>query len=127
MRIKFKREEISTTGEDCSRSNSNEKEVRSFALRVDQPIDCQQEEEKRGFRRFVNVVTGIIIIDLLLVLFGKVVVFVVVFVLRVPVFHVIIYVAMFYINYPRCGDCAFSASFVRSVLMLATLPEKVWS
>ena len=44
MCIKFKSEEISTTGEDCSRSNSKEKEVRSFALRVDQPIDCQQEE-----------------------------------------------------------------------------------
>ena len=101
---------------------------------------------------------GIIIIDLLLVLFGKVGVFVLVFVLRVIVFHVIIsprskrflrfrskergtrvkdraaktenpvprsffapkpngnacyagyviiYVAMLYINYSRCGDCAF--------------------
>ena len=28
-------------------------------------------------------------------------------------FYVIIYVAMLYKNYPRCGDCAFSASFVR--------------
>ena len=29
------------------------------------------------------------------------------------------YVAMLYVNYPRCGDCAFSVSFVRgSVLML---------
>ena len=64
---------------------------------------------------------------LLLVLLGKVGVSVLVFVLRVIVFHVIIYVAMLYINYPRCGDCAFSASFVRSVLMLAMLPEKVWS
>ena len=65
MCIKFKSEEISTTGEDCSRSNSKEKEVRSFALCVDQTIDCQQEEGKRGYRRFVNVVIGIIIIDLL--------------------------------------------------------------
>ena len=46
--------------------------------------------KKRGYRRFVNVVIGIIIIDLLLVLFGKVGVFVLVFVLRVIVFHVII-------------------------------------
>ena len=38
MCIKFKSEEISTTGEDCSRSNSKEKEVWSFALRVGQPI-----------------------------------------------------------------------------------------
>ena len=73
---------------------------------------------------------GVIIIDLLLVLFGKLGVFVLVFVLRVIVFRVIIYriyVAMLCINCPWCGDCAFSASFVRSVLMLATLPEKVWS
>ena len=35
-----------------------------------------------------------------------------VFVLRVIVFHVIIYVAMLYMNYPRCGDCAFSAKGV---------------
>ena len=33
--------------------------------------------------------------------------------LRVIVFHVIIYVAMLYIYYLRCGDCAFSASFIR--------------
>ena len=25
----------------------------------------------------------------------------------------LVYVAMLYMNYPRCGDCAFSASFVR--------------
>ena len=36
-----------------------------------------------------------------------------VFVLRVFVFHVIVYVAMLYMNYPRFGDFAFSASFVR--------------
>ena len=35
------------------------------------------------------------------------------FVLRVIVFNVIIYVAMLYMNYPRCRDCAFSASFIR--------------
>ena len=27
--------------------------------------------------------------------------------------YVIIYVAMLYKNYPRCVDCAFSASFIR--------------
>ena len=25
----------------------------------------------------------------------------------------LVHVAMLYMNYPRCGDCAFSASFVR--------------
>ena len=48
-----------------------------------------------------------------LVLFGRVRVFILVFVLRVIVFHVMIYVAMLYMNYPRFGHCAFSASFVR--------------
>ena len=39
--------------------------------------------------------------------------YILVFVLRVIVFHVIVYVAMLYMNYPRFGDFAFSASFVR--------------
>ena len=56
------------------------KEGQSFALRVDQPIDCQQEEEKGSYRRFVKVVIGIIILALLLVLFGKVGLFILVFV-----------------------------------------------
>ena len=38
MCIKFKSDEISTIGEGCSKSNSKEKEVRSFALRVDEAI-----------------------------------------------------------------------------------------
>ena len=25
----------------------------------------------------------------------------------------LVYITMLYMNYPRCGDCAFSASFVR--------------
>ena len=76
-------------------------------------MDCQQEEGKRSYRRFVKVVIGIITIALLSVLFGKVGVFIIIFVLRVIVFHEIIYVAMLYMNYPRCRDCAFSASFVK--------------
>ena len=56
---------------------------------------------------------GITIIALLLVFFGKVSVVMLVFVLRVIVLHVIIYVAVFYMNYPQCGDCTLSASFVR--------------
>ena len=54
-----------------------------------------------------------IIITKPFVLFARVRVFIVVFVLRIIVFHVIIYVAMLYMNYPRFGHCAFSASFVR--------------
>ena len=56
---------------DYSKSNSKEKEVKSFVLCVDQPIDYQQEEEERSYRRFVKVVIGIIILALLLVLFWK--------------------------------------------------------
>ena len=46
-------------------------------------------------------------------MFGGVRVFILVFVLPVIVFHVIIYVAMLYMNYLRFGDFAFSAGFVR--------------
>ena len=53
------------------------------------------------------------IIALLLVWCGKVGVLYLFFVLHVIVFHVIIFAAMLYMNYPRCGDCAFSSSFVR--------------
>ena len=73
---------------------------------------------KRSYGRFVNAVTGVIIISLLLVFCGKVGVFILVFVLRVVVFRVIIFTAMLYMNYPRCGDCAFSASFVRECTCL---------
>ena len=38
MCIKFKSEEISTIGEDCSKSNSKGEEVRSFASCVDEAI-----------------------------------------------------------------------------------------
>ena len=65
--IKFESEEISTTGDDCSKSGSKEEEVRSFALRAHEVIDCQQGEVKRSYRGFVTVVIGIIIIVLLLV------------------------------------------------------------
>ena len=71
MCINFKSEEISTTGEDCSKSNSKEKEVRSFALLV----------AKRFGKRCIDC-------------------FIFVFVI---VFHVIIYVAILYMNYPRYG------------------------
>ena len=123
MYITFKMEEIWTIEEDCSKSNSKEKEVKSFVLCVDQPIACQQKEQKRSYRRFVKAVIGIIILALLLVLFGKVGVFMLAFVLRVNVFHVIIYVAVLYMNYPQCGDCALSASFVRECFDVGN----VWS
>ena len=75
-------------------------------------IGCQQGEAKRSYLGFVTVVISIIIIVLLLVLFGRVGVFMLNFVLRVIAFHKA-YVAMLYMNYPRCGDCAFSTSFLR--------------
>ena len=70
--IKFESEEITTTGDDCSKSVSNEEEARSFVLRVDEEIDCKQGEAQRNYRRFVTVVIGIIIIVLPLVLFRRV-------------------------------------------------------
>ena len=85
MCITFKSEGIWTIEEDCSKSNSKEKEVQSFVLCVDQPIDCQQEEEERSYRRFVQVVIGIIILvsSFFVFFFGKVGVFTLAFVLRV--------------------------------------------
>ena len=86
-----------------------EKKVRSFALREDEAIwkaiDCQQGEGKRSYRGFVTVVISIIIIVLHLVLFGRVVVFILVFVLCVIAFHKG-YVAMLW-------RWCISASFVR--------------
>ena len=50
-------------------------------------IDCRQGEAKRSYRGFITIVTNIIIIVLLLVLFGRVDVFMLVFVLCVIAFH----------------------------------------
>ena len=73
------------------RKRKIEEKVRSFALRVDEAIrkatDCQQGEAKPSYCGFVTVLISIIIIFLL------VGVFILVFVLRVIVFHKA-YVAM---------------------------------
>ena len=95
--IKFESEEISITGDYCSRvirKRRMEEKVRSFALREDEAIrkaiDCQQGEAKRS----TVTVVSIIIIVLLLVLCGRVgVSFVLVFVLCFIAFHKV-YVAM---------------------------------
>ena len=79
------------------RKRKIEEKVPSFALREDEEIqkatNCQQGEAKRSYRGFVTVVISIIITFLLLVLFGRVDVFILVFVLRVIAFHKV-YVAM---------------------------------
>ena len=68
-----------------------------FALREDEAtrkaIDCQKGEAKRSYRGVVTAVISIIIIVLLLVLFGRVGVFILIFVLCVIAFHKV-YVAM---------------------------------
>ena len=56
-------------------------------------IGCQQREAKRSYLGFVTVVISIIIIVVLLVLFGRVGVIILVFVLCVNAFHKV-YVAM---------------------------------
>ena len=101
------------------RKRKIEEKVRSFALRVDEAIrkaiDCQQGEAKRSYCGFATVLISIIIIFLL------VGVFILVFVLRVIAFHKA-YVAMLW------RLCIFSKFCKgRSVLMLVTLLEKVWS
>lgn len=69
-----------------------------FALRVEEPINCQHKEEKCSYRRFVKIVIGIMIIAVLLILFRKIGVLMLVFVLHVIGFHVIICVAVLYMN-----------------------------
>ena len=86
-------------------------------MRVDEKIgkaiDCQQEEAKRNYRGFVTVVIGIIIFVLLLVLFGRLV-----SVLNLFLYYIIFVFIKFMLRccimtHSRCGDCAFSASFVK--------------
>ena len=106
------------------RKRKIEEKVRSLALREDEEIqkatNCQQGEAKRSYRGFVTVVISIIIIVLLLVFFGRVGVFILVFVLYVIAFHKV-YVAMLW------RLCIFSKFCKgRSVLMLVTLLENVW-
>ena len=95
LTIKFESEQISITGDYCSKI---EEKVRSFALREDEAIrkevDCQQGEAKRCYRGLVTVVISIITIVLLLVLFGRVDVFIFVLVFCVIAFHKV-YVAMY--------------------------------
>ena len=109
------------------RKRKIETEVRSFAFSVDEAIrkalDCQQGEAKLSYRGFVTVVIGIIIIVLLLVLFGRVGVFMLNFVLRVIAFHKA-YVAMLYMKYSRCGDCAFPTSFVTECTDVSYVAEE---
>ena len=45
------------------------------------------------------------------------------FVLRVNVFRAIIYVGVLYMNYPQCGDCALSASFVKECSVICPLGQ----
>ena len=96
MRVKRSRL-LEITAARVIRKRRIEEKVRSFALRVDEAIrkaiDCQQGEAKRSYRGFATFLIGIIIVFLLLTLFGRVGVFILVFVLRVIAFHKA-YVAM---------------------------------
>ena len=114
--IKFESEEISITGDYCSKSEergrSRERYGRLRCVTEDEAIrkviDSQQGEAKRRYRGFITIVINIIIIVLLLVLFGRVDIFILVFVLCVISFHKL------KIMLRCCGDYAFSASFVRA-------------
>ena len=79
------------------RKRKIEEKVRSFALREDEAIwkaiDCKQGEAKRSYRGLVTLVISTIIIILLLVLFGRVGIFILVFVLFVIAFYKV-YVAV---------------------------------
>ena len=91
------------------RKRKIEEKVQSFGLHLNEAIrkaiDYQQGEAKRSYRGFLTVLISIIIIVLLLVLFG-----------REGVLYLFLYcVLLLFIKFMLrcCGDCAFSASFVR--------------
>ena len=116
MCIKLKGQEICETGDDSSKRHFfsqvvRNKDLRSFAFCVDEAIDCQQGEGNGIYRGLVTV-TGIIIILFVLLFFRSVSVFIVIFVLRVIIFHLMIYCAILYMNYSPRRDVALSASFV---------------
>ena len=95
MCIKLKGQEICETGDDSSKSHFfsqvvRNKDLRSFAFCVDEAIDCQQGEGNGIYRGLVTV-TGIIIILFVLLFFRSVSVFIVIFVLRVIIFHLMIF------------------------------------
>ena len=100
MSIKCESEESSNTGDYCSKSDSKEEDRGKGTVvciacgRSDLESNrLKQGEAKRSYRGFVTVVISIIIIVLLLVLFGRVGVFILVFVLFVIAFYKV-YVAM---------------------------------
>ena len=116
MCIKLKGQEICETGDDSSKSDfysqvAKNKDLRSFAVCVDKAIDCQQGEGN-GIYHGLATVTGIIIILFVLLLFRSVSVFIVILVLRVIIFHLIIYCAILCMIYSSPRDVALSASFV---------------
>ena len=91
------------------RKRKSEEKVRSFGLHLNEAIrkaiDYQQGEAKRSHRGFLTVLISIIIIVLLLVLFG-----------REGVLYLFLYcVLLLFIKFMLrcCGDCGFSASFLR--------------
>ena len=78
------------------RKRKIEEKVRSFnALHTDETIrkaiDCEQGEAKRSYRGFVTILISIIIVILLVVLFGRVGVFILIFVLCVFAFSFILF------------------------------------
>ena len=83
--IKFESEEISITGDYCSKSDSKEEDRGKGTVVC---VACRRSNsESDRYRGFVTVLISIIIIVLLLVLFGRVGVFILVFILCVIAFH----------------------------------------
>ena len=102
MCIKLEGQEIFETRDDSSKSDvycqvAKSKDLRSFAFCVEEAIDCQQGEGN-GIYRCLVTVTKIIIILLVSLWFRSVSVFIVIFVLRVIMFHLMIYCAILYMN-----------------------------
>ena len=85
-------------------------------MRLLEIIAARVIEAKRRYRGFVTFVISIIIIVLLLVLFGRVDIFIL-----VSVYCVLLRFIKFMSR--CCGDCAFSASFVRECTDVTGAPN----
>ena len=88
MCIKFESDEFSITGDYCNKADSKVEELGKGTAVC---VACRRSDSESEYHGFVTVVISIVIIVLLLVLSGRVGVFILVFALRVIAFHVIIY------------------------------------
>ena len=125
MLNKFESRKICVAGYQCDNSNfdfciAEHSELPVIKICSDEGRDdCQQLKPKGIEASFGTAVITATILFIISILFSRVTVNVLVFVLRVVFFHLIVYVVTRYMYDAVRRDFALSASFVWSVLLLA--------